>query len=128
MRVARHELLGPPDRRQRIDQPLDDHGVQPADDRPPARVGCARLADQRGQHAATGREIIGQLGDGAQVRDRGAVARLLGGIGQLGHVDRQRGHRPGPQHRLAARGAPAAGAHQLGRGERPAGTARGAAA
>ena len=36
--VAGRGLLGPPDRRQRLDERLDRHGIQPTDDRPPPRV------------------------------------------------------------------------------------------
>ena len=126
--VARRGLLGPPDRRQRLDQRLDGHGVEPAHDRPPAGVRRARLAHQRGQHAAAGGEIIGQLDERAQVRHRSAVAGLLGGIGELGRVDGQRGHRPGPQHG-GGRGARRAGGRAPARARRPGRPApRGAAA
>ena len=117
--VARRGLLGPPYRRQRLDQRVDGHGVEPAHDRPPAGVRRAGLAHQRGQHPAAGGEIIGQLGERAQVRHRGAVAGLLGGIGQLGRVDGQRGHRP----RAAARGRP--GARRAGRVRTSSGEATG---
>ena len=122
--VAGRGLLGPPDRRQRLDERLDRHGIQPTDDRPPPRVGRARLADQRGQDAAAGGEIISELGEGAQVRHRGAVAGLFGGIGQLGDIDGQCGHRPRPQHRLGTRRPVRPRAHQLRRRDRAAGTRR----
>ena len=50
-----------------------------------AAAGSAR--SRVGQHAPAGGEVVGQRGDRPQVRDRGAVAQLVGGVVEFGRVD-----------------------------------------
>ena len=124
-RAAARSSLRPRDRGCGRHEFLDRRGIETLHHRAPAgasRPVRARRVEGR-QHAPAGGEVVGQRDHLAQVRDRGAVAGLVGGVVELGRVDDHRGHRPGAQLGLAARGRCGGGADQLGGGQRPGATA-----
>ena len=109
--------LGPGGRGHRRGQRLGRGQVDALHDGPPAGTGAAGAGRiQRREDVAPPGEVVGEGDHGAQVRDGGAVAQLVGRVVELGGIDGDGRHRPGPQLEDAARRGARCGAHELGEG------------